>query len=83
MRFKTSGKNKIIKEQMKEENTEMMVNCNKDKENKKKQAQTTVVQKIATPEEKNEMKNFHNDCCKTCVRMRDIMGSIMPHPINV
>ena len=89
MRFKTSGKNKIIKEQMREENTEVVVNVNsyKDNENKKKQAQTTVVQNDKTSEEvetkqNNEMKNFHNDQCKTCVRMRDIMGSIMPHPIN-
>jgi len=87
MRFKTIGKNKIIREQINEENTEMMVNKNKDKEKKKKLTQTTIVDAtpkvVETKQKINEMENFHNDQCKTCVRMRDIMGSIMPHPINI
>ena len=83
MRFKT-GKYKIIKEQIKEEKTEIMVNNSKNKENKKISAKTTVVQDEATEcKQNNELENFHNDQCKTCVRMRNILGSIMPHPINV
>ena len=85
MRFKKTGKNKIIKEQINEENTEMMVN--KDKEKKKNLTQTTIVDTtpkiVETKHNINEMENFHNDQCKTCVRMRNIMGSIMPHPINI
>ena len=83
MRFKT-GKNKIIKEQIQEEKTETVVKSNKNQENKKINAQPTVIQDDATEcKQNNEMENFHNDQCKTCVRMRNIMGSIMPHPINV
>ena len=29
------------------------------------------------------MKNFHGEQCRTCVRMRTIMGDILPHPVNV
>ena len=29
------------------------------------------------------MKNFHGEQCRTCVRMRSIMGDILPHPVNV
>ena len=29
------------------------------------------------------IKNFHGEQCRTCVRMRTIMGDILPHPINV
>merc|ERR1712004_896649 len=85
MRFKTIAKKKIIREQIDEENTEMMFNKNKEK--KKKLTQTTIVDAIPkvveTKQKINEMENFHNDQCKTCMRMRDIMGSIMPHPINI
>ena len=28
------------------------------------------------------MKNFHGEQCRTCVRMRSIMGDILPHPVN-
>ena len=29
------------------------------------------------------IKNFHGEQCRTCVRMRTIMGDILPHPVNV
>ena len=83
MRFKT-GKNKTIKEQIREEKTEIMVKNIKNHQNEKISAITTVFQDDATEcKTNNELENFHNDQCKTCVRMRNIMGSIMPHPINV
>jgi len=34
-------------------------------------------------EEVKQDKNFHGDDCKTCTRMKSVMGSILPHPINV
>ena len=34
-------------------------------------------------EEVKQDKNFHGDNCKTCIRMKSVMGSILPHPINV
>jgi len=27
--------------------------------------------------------NFHSDQCKTCSKMESLMGSILPHPINI
>ena len=61
MRFKTIGKNKIIREQIHEENTEMMVNKNKEK--KKKLTQTTIVDAtpkvVETKQKINEMENCH------------------------
>lgn len=27
--------------------------------------------------------NFHSEECKTCVKMGDLMGNILPHPINI
>jgi len=34
-------------------------------------------------DEVKQDKNFHGDDCKTCIRMKSVMGSILPHPINV
>ena len=83
MRFKT-GKNKMTKEQIRKEKTEIMVKNIKSQQNEKISESRTVVQEDATEcKTNNELENFHNDQCKTCVRMRNIMGSIMPHPINV
>ena len=38
---------------------------------------------IDVVEEVKQDKNFHGDDCKTCTRMKSVMGSILPHPINV
>jgi hypothetical protein len=27
--------------------------------------------------------NFHSDECKTCVKMKKLMGHILPHPVNI
>ena len=46
------------------------------------------VKKVTKTEEEpmkaqNTVNNFHSDDCKTCIRMRNLMGEILPHPINV
>ena len=45
-----------------------------------------VKERVTTNTEDTEavtMKNFHGEQCRTCVRMRTIMGDILPHPVNV
>ena len=45
-----------------------------------------VEERLTTNTEDTEavtMKNFHGDQCRTCIRMRSIMGDILPHPVNV
>ena len=89
MRSKT-GKNKIMKKQIREEKAEMLLGrkTDKAKETFEKIGQTASdkndSKKVDEVEIKanDEMKHFHNEQCKTCVRMRALMGSIMPHPIN-
>ena len=53
-----------------------------------KEVTKVTVEESLTPntEEDTEavtMKNFHGEQCRTCVRMRTIMGDILPHPVNV
>jgi len=38
-------------------------------------------EKIAN--ESDGKQNFHSDQCKTCIKMKNLMGSILPHPINI
>ena len=46
------------------------------------------VKKVTKTEEEpmkaqNTVNNFHSDDCNTCIRMRNLMGEILPHPFNV
>jgi len=49
-------------------------------------ARAPVKEKQDLPNEKiesNDKQNFHSDQCKTCIKMEKLMGSILPHPINI
>ena len=46
-----------------------------------KEKQDLPNEKIAI--ESDGKQNFHSDQCKTCIKMKNLMGSILPHPINI
>ena len=52
-----------------------------------KEVTKVTVEESVTPNTEDTVavtiKNFHGEQCRTCVRMRTIMGDILPHPINV
>ena len=33
--------------------------------------------------ESDGKQNFHSDQCKTCIKMKNLVGNILPHPINI
>merc|ERR1719320_1399562 len=47
----------------------------------KKDKQNHPIEKIANGSEGKPY--FHSDQCKTCSKMESLMGSILPHPINI
>merc|ERR1719320_1471190 len=49
--------------------------------NTKQDKQELPIEKIANGSEGKP--NFHSDQCKTCSKMESLMGSILPHPINI
>jgi len=60
--------------------------------NNKKQQREAIKEAIAEMNNDNDEKendpevvdkNYHSEDCKTCVRMKNVMGQVLPHPINV
>ena len=49
----------------------------------KNELKQVILDEVTEEKENVELKNFHGDHCKTCVRMKSMMDSILPHPINV
>ena len=76
----------IAKLEQEEEKQVVAMNRRSPAEEVKKVKEAKVEESLTPNTEDTEavtMKNFHGEQCRTCVRMRTIMGDILPHPINV
>ena len=72
---------------LEQEEEKPVVAMNRRSSSKAEEVKEAKVEERVTPSTEDTvavtMKNFHGEQCRTCVRMRTIMGDILPHPINV
>merc|ERR1719410_3314335 len=76
----------VAKLEQEEEKQVVAITRRSPAEEVKEVKEAEVKESVTTNTEDTEAvtrKNFHGEQCRTCVRMRSIMGDILPHPINV